>query len=375
MNRFPAGSRVLVGQRKRIATVKSVFDSPDPKMMGEYRHEVLVDGETEALAVMGCDLEAMPQVHGDLRNNDCTVHNPDDYKFAELALAEARQSEPEDFEPHPKVGAVIVNRGKVVAAAHRGEVERGNHAEYVALEKKLGDDLVAGATVYTTLEPCTTRTHPKVPCAERLVERRVARVVIGMLDPDERIRGRGVLRLRDADIRVDFFPHDLMKQVEELNRDFTRHCKKQTHRESSKVPGIAFGCLLSLPCALALTRAGISPAPAILYWLVFVVLSGLSMDARLFDSVSELLGFAFIPSLTLIITLSFRGALSWISGAAYLVVASIDPVRPNEASIIKIGLLYAFIFVVTAPGIVMASLSRRPTVDLAKAVWQTNRRK
>jgi hypothetical protein len=122
-------------------------------MMGEFRHEVLVDGKTETLPVMGCDLEAVPQAHGDLRKNDSAVHNTDDYRFAELALAEARKSEPEDSKPHPRIGAVIVSRGNVVAVAHRGKVEWGNHAEYVALEKKLRDDLVAGTTVYTTLEP------------------------------------------------------------------------------------------------------------------------------------------------------------------------------------------------------------------------------
>ena len=102
----------------------------------------------------------------------------DDYRFAKLALDEARKSVSEaDDKPHPKVGAVVVKDGQVISVAHRGEV-LGNHAEFVALEKKLADSPVAGATVYTTLEPCTTRNHPKIPCAERLVERRVGRVVI-----------------------------------------------------------------------------------------------------------------------------------------------------------------------------------------------------
>ena len=160
----------------------------------------------------------------------------DDYRFSKVALDEARKSVAEDdAKPHPMVGAVVVKNGAVLAVAHRGEAP-GNHAEFTALEKKLSDSAVAGATVYTTLEPCTTRNHPKVPCADRLVERRVARVVIGMLDPDERITGRGVQRLRDGDIRIDFFPHDLMKEVEELNRDFTRHCKQQVHKPKEPLP-------------------------------------------------------------------------------------------------------------------------------------------
>jgi hypothetical protein len=56
-----------------------------------------------------------------------------------------------------------------------------------------------------------------------LIERRVSRVVIGMLDPDPRITGRGQRKLRSANIVTDFFPSDLMQEVEELNREFTRH--------------------------------------------------------------------------------------------------------------------------------------------------------
>lgn len=149
----------------------------------------------------------------------------DDYKFAKLALDEARKSVAEDDErPHPMVGAVVVKNGEVLAVAHRGEAP-GNHAEFTALEMKLPKNALTGATVYTTLEPCTTRRPPKVPCTERLIERRVARVVIGMLDPDERITGRGVRRLTEANIIADLFPHALRLEVEELNREFTRHCK------------------------------------------------------------------------------------------------------------------------------------------------------
>lgn len=72
--------------------------------------------------------------------------------------------------------------------------------------------------VYTTLEPCTSRSHPKVPCAIRLTERKVARVVIGMLDPDVRIRGSGMWTLRQAGIAIGLFPHDLMAEISALRR-------------------------------------------------------------------------------------------------------------------------------------------------------------
>jgi pyrimidine deaminase RibD-like protein len=159
----------------------------------------------------------------------------DDRRFALLAIEEARKSVPEDERPHPKVGALIVKDGVVLSQAHRGEMPK-SHAEYVALEDKLSDDLVAGATVYTTLEPCTTRKHPKIPCAQRLKDRKVGRVVIGMLDPNPDIRGRGDQLLSDAGIEVQLFPRDLRAQVEEMNRDFIRAQKmRQTATGSETV--------------------------------------------------------------------------------------------------------------------------------------------
>jgi pyrimidine deaminase RibD-like protein len=162
---------------------------------------------------------------GSSRPNNLSAPPPsaiEDRKFAQLAIEEARKSVPEgDGRSHPKVGAVVIKGNQVIAQAHRGEIP-GCHAEYIALERKLADDSLIGTTVYTTLEPCTARNHPKVPCARRIVERKVNRVVIGMLDPNPSITGRGQLMLRDANIMTDLFPHDLMSEVEELNRDFTR---------------------------------------------------------------------------------------------------------------------------------------------------------
>jgi pyrimidine deaminase RibD-like protein len=149
--------------------------------------------------------------------------------FEEMAIQEARQSVAEDQRLHPRVGAVVVKDGKVVSKAHRGENPRC-HAEYIALEGKLPDDLVAGSTVYTTLEPCTTRNHPKIPCAQRLIERRVNRVFIGMLDPNPEIRGLGIQALNEAGIETQLFPRDLQSQIEELNRDFIRVQKQRQAR-------------------------------------------------------------------------------------------------------------------------------------------------
>jgi pyrimidine deaminase RibD-like protein len=158
-----------------------------------------------------------------------------DRDFMKLAIEEAKMCRPEDRHTHPKVGAVVVKKGQVLAKGHRGEIDpkKGQHAEFTALELKLGTDSAADCTVYTTLEPCTTRRHPKVPCAYRLIERKVARVVIGMLDPNQDICGRGIRALRDAGITTDLFPHNLMAIVEEQNREFIREQQRVSKEQSA----------------------------------------------------------------------------------------------------------------------------------------------
>lgn len=138
----------------------------------------------------------------------------------ELAIKAARQCRGDP--KNPRVGAVAVVNRREVGTAFRGEVELNQHAEYVLLEEHLRDVPLAGATVYTTLEPCTTRhSDDKKPCANRLIERKVGRVVIGMLDPNLLISGVGWKKLRQANIKVTVMSDsDLLDQLAELNRNF-----------------------------------------------------------------------------------------------------------------------------------------------------------
>jgi diaminohydroxyphosphoribosylaminopyrimidine deaminase/5-amino-6-(5-phosphoribosylamino)uracil reductase len=100
---------------------------------------------------------------------------------------------------NPSVGCLVVKDGTIVGRAVTAPSGRP-HAESQALAD--AGEKARGATVYVTLEPCSH--HGKTPpCADALIASGVARVVVCLLDPDERVAGRGVVMLRDAGIGVD----------------------------------------------------------------------------------------------------------------------------------------------------------------------------
>lgn len=101
-------------------------------------------------------------------------------------------------EPNPMVGCVIARGDEVIGRSFHKEFG-GPHAEINAMAAAGGD--VSGTTVYVTLEPCSF-TGKTGPCADALVDARVKRVVIGCLDPNPKVSGRGVARLQKAGVEV-----------------------------------------------------------------------------------------------------------------------------------------------------------------------------
>ncbi len=137
-----------------------------------------------------------------------------------LAIELASKSPSEDQRAHPKVGAVLVIDGSIVASAFRGERGAGDHAEYTLFEKKLAPEVdPRGGTLFTTLEPCTDRKQRK-PCSEWIVQKGISKVFIGILDPNPRIYSQGLQYLRRHGIEVDFFPSELRKRIREDNVNF-----------------------------------------------------------------------------------------------------------------------------------------------------------
>jgi len=146
----------------------------------------------------------------------------------ERAVELAEMSVPEDDSPHPKVGCVVVKNGEIIVHASRGEIGRGDHAEFIALERKgRGNPDIEDADLITTLEPCTTRSHDKRPCMKWIRSRNIRKVWIGTLDINPVIAGVGELFLQDAGILIGRFPDDLSQAVIKQNEEFFEHIKSK----------------------------------------------------------------------------------------------------------------------------------------------------
>jgi len=127
--------------------------------------------------------------------------------------------------PNPRVGCVIVNsQGEVLGQGHTQRAG-GPHAEVVALRDAASRNCaVEGATVYVTLEPCSH--HGKTgPCCEALVEAKVAKVVVAMVDPNPMVAGKGIYKLKAAGIQVEL--GDGAAQSAALNPGFLSRMTRQ----------------------------------------------------------------------------------------------------------------------------------------------------
>jgi diaminohydroxyphosphoribosylaminopyrimidine deaminase/5-amino-6-(5-phosphoribosylamino)uracil reductase len=120
--------------------------------------------------------------------------------------------------PNPMVGAVIVKGGRVIARGYHRAFGR-DHAEVDALKRAKVS--VAGATLYVTLEPCH-HFGKTPPCTDAIIKKKIARVVIGMIDPNPRMRGESVKILEEKGIKttVGVLESDCFT----LNEKFIKYC-------------------------------------------------------------------------------------------------------------------------------------------------------
>ncbi len=121
-----------------------------------------------------------------------------DDELMQRAIAIARRARRRTA-PWPAVGCVLARDGEVVAEGATGPFPTGPHAEVAALQD--AGARAHGATAYVTLEPCDHHGNTP-PCTNALIAAGVARVVVAVDDPDERVAGRGYARLADAGVEV-----------------------------------------------------------------------------------------------------------------------------------------------------------------------------
>ena len=123
--------------------------------------------------------------------------------------------------PNPMVGAVIVAPSGEVVGEGFHERAGGDHAEIRALAQ--AGPRARGATLYCTLEPCCHEGRTG-PCAPRVAEAGIARVVVAMVDPNPRVRGGGLAHLRARGVAVDVGTRGA--EAERLNEAFVTRVKR-----------------------------------------------------------------------------------------------------------------------------------------------------
>ncbi|MCA1439056.1 bifunctional diaminohydroxyphosphoribosylaminopyrimidine deaminase/5-amino-6-(5-phosphoribosylamino)uracil reductase RibD [Ensifer sp. IC4062] len=171
-----------------------------------------------------------------------TTPTREDERFMAAALRLARRNLGQTS-TNPSVACIIVKDGTIVGRAVTAPGGRP-HAETQALAD--AGENARGATAYVTLEPCSH--HGKTPpCAEALIASGVARVVISILDPDERVAGRGVVMLRDAGIGVD---------IGAFHRDGERVLEAYLMRQRMKRPHVTLKLAVSRDGMIGRTGEG-----------------------------------------------------------------------------------------------------------------------
>ena len=131
-----------------------------------------------------------------------------------------------NVQPNPMVGAVIVCDGQIIGEGYHQRYGEP-HAEVNAINSVTDKELLRKSTIYVSLEPCS-HYGKTPPCADKLIEMGFPRVVIGSNDPNEKVNGKGIAKLKAAGIDVTV--GILKDECDELNkRFFTYHLKRRPY--------------------------------------------------------------------------------------------------------------------------------------------------
>lgn len=128
--------------------------------------------------------------------------------------------------PNPMVGCVIVHQDRIIGEGFTSPFG-GPHAEVNAINSIKDLSLLASATLYVSLEPCS-HFGKTPPCADLIVKHKIPNVVVGILDPNEKVSGRGIQKLKDTGCNV--VVHVLEEVCRDSHKEFlTYHIKKRPY--------------------------------------------------------------------------------------------------------------------------------------------------
>ena len=151
-----------------------------------------------------------------IKNN----HNftKEDRKYMELAIKLAERGRG-DTNPNPMVGAIIVKDGKIISSGYHRQAGF-HHAEIEAINNS--SQSLESSTMYVTLEPCTFLGKTP-PCVNEIVKHKFKKIIIGCIDPNPKVNGRGIEFLKKAGIKIK---SGLLKnKIEQQNEVFFKQIK------------------------------------------------------------------------------------------------------------------------------------------------------
>lgn len=165
----------------------------------------------------------------------------DDVLFMKRAIELARKGAGK-VNPNPMVGAVIVKDGKIIGEGYHMKYGK-EHAEVNAINNAKED--VAGSTIYVTLEPCS-HYGKQPPCVNKIIENKIRKVVVGSVDPNPLVGGKGIEILKKAGIEV--VTGVMEEECLKLNEVFMKYISKRK-------PFVVMKCAMSLDGKIA-TKTG-----------------------------------------------------------------------------------------------------------------------
>ena len=145
--------------------------------------------------------------------------------YMQRCLSLARNGE-SHVSPNPMVGAVIVYNNEIIGEGYHHKYGQA-HAEPNAINAVKNHELLSQSTLYVNLEPCS-HFGKTPPCADLIVTTGIKKVIIGTLDPNPKVSGRGVKKMQEAGIEV--IVGVMENECRELNKCFfTFHAQKRPY--------------------------------------------------------------------------------------------------------------------------------------------------